>query len=52
MTKHRMFGAPNLRQSKKKFTQPLFVMVETFRISECALGNILRSIVFIVKYTQ
>ena len=32
MTKHRMFGAPNLRQSKN-FTQPLVVMVETFRMS-------------------
>ena len=33
MTKHRMFGAPNLRQSKE-FAQPLVVMVETFRMSE------------------
>ena len=33
MTKHRMFGAPNVRQSKKKFTHPLVVMVETFRMS-------------------
>ena len=33
MTKHRMFGAPNLRQSKKNFTQPLVVMVDTFRMS-------------------
>ena len=32
MTKHGMFGAPNLRQSKK-ITQPLVVMVETFRMS-------------------
>ena len=32
MTKHRMFGAPKLRQSKK-ITQPLVVMVETFIMS-------------------
>ena len=31
-TKHRIFGAPDLVRSKK-FTQPLVVMVETFRIS-------------------
>ena len=30
MTKHGMFGAPNLRQSKK--ITPLVVMVETFRM--------------------
>ena len=33
MTKHRMFGAPNIRKSKK-ITQPLVVMVETFRMSD------------------
>ena len=32
MTKHLMFGAPNLSQSKK-ITQPLVVIVETFRMS-------------------
>ena len=32
MTKHPMIEAPNLRQSKK-ITQPLVVMVETFRMS-------------------
>ena len=31
MRKQRMFGAPNLRQSKK-ITQPLVVMVETLRM--------------------
>ena len=39
MTKPHVFGAPNLRQSKK-FTQPLVVMVETFRMSVEA-GDIL-----------
>ena len=34
MTKHHMFGAPNLRQAKKKFTQLQGVMVETFRMPE------------------
>ena len=33
MTKHRMFGAQNLHQSKK-ITQPLVVMVEIFRMSD------------------
>ena len=33
MTKHRMFEAPNLRQLNF-FTQPLVVMVETFRMSD------------------
>ena len=28
-----MFGAPNLSQSIKNFTQPLVVMVETFKMS-------------------
>ena len=38
MAKHRMFGAPNLHQSKK-ITQPLVVMVETFRMSDFTVSG-------------
>ena len=43
MTKHRMFGAPNLSQSKNFFTQPVVVMVETFRRSDMKGTSIKRS---------
>ena len=46
MTKQRMFGAPNLRH-KKKNTQPLVVMVETFRMS--AYTPKLFSLVYIIN---
>ena len=35
--KHRMFRAPNLRQSEYFSKQPLVVMFETFRMSAMAL---------------
>ena len=37
MTKNCIFGAPNLRQSKQ-ITQPLVVMVETFKMSAAPYG--------------
>ena len=43
MTKHCMVGAPNLRQSKKKNTQPLVVMVDTFRMSAFRLHELLQN---------
>ena len=39
MTKYRMFGAPNLPQSKK-ITQLLVVMVETFRMSGTSMTSL------------
>jgi hypothetical protein len=33
MTKHCMFGSPNLRQSQKKIAQPLVAMLEKLRMS-------------------